>query len=243
MDADQHAGLAGLAMLVHDLLWWGGLAGALVLVRLSVVAARADRVGRSAVGAASGRLRPTVPAAVAGTASPPGETRRVEVPIGVPTPGTASSDGDRLLMLAGTTAAAAGVHGVMVLGHAGGGLLVPLLFAAVAAAQAWQAWRLLVSPSRELLAGVVVLDVALLLAWAASRTTGVLGPAEAVGPWDGAVVVWQTTCVVVGMRLLRAGGRQLRPPPVDPRRWGPGVQVVLALTALTLLLLPGAGHG
>jgi hypothetical protein len=244
MDADQQAGLAGIAMLVHDLLWWGGLVGALVLVRLSLVAARTERVGRSAAHEAAGQPRHAVPAAVSvGTeVRPGGGSRGAAAAASSPVPPTAS-DADRLLIVAGATAAASGVHAVMVLGHAGTGSLVPLFFAAVAAVQAWQSWRLLVSPSSHLLLGVVAVDVALLLVWAASRTVGLLGPAEAVGPWDSAVVVWQAMCVVVGVRLLRCGRRQLRPPPYAPHRWGAGVQVVLALTLLTLLLLPGAGHG
>lgn len=235
-------------MLVHDLLWWGGLAGALVLVRLSIGAARAERDGRSAADEALQALeqvRRAMPATVPGGAGTGvcGDLRRAEVPVRGPAPPPTEPYADRLLVVAGATAAASGVHAVMVLGHASTGWLVPAFFAAVAVLQGWQSWRLVSSPSSKLLAGVVALDVVLLLVWAVSRTVGVLGPVEAVGPWDAAVVAWQVTCVVVGVRMLRGGHRPLRPPPYAPQRWGAGAQVVLAMTALTLLLLPGLGHG
>lgn len=230
-------------MLVHDLLWWGGLAGVLVLVRLSTLAAHPGPGGSTAARRPATPQSSSLAVPSGGAPRPGGGISHLAAPAAPPASTTASARADdRLLVMAGATLAASGVHAVMVLGHAGGGWSVPLFFGAVAATQAAQAWRMLVSPSSEVLMEVVLLNAVLLLVWAASRTVGVLGSSEAVGPWDAAVVVWQTTCIVIGARLLR-DAVQLRPPSYAPQQWSAGTHVALGMTVLTLLLLPGAGHG
>ena len=142
MDAEQQAGLAGLLALVHDLLWWGGLVGVLALVRLSVAAARDG----SDAGPPRGRAPRHPPSGARYASGHPGmvSTSLTVRPAPSPRPPPSASYADRLVLLAGLTAAASGVHAVMVLAHASGGPLQPLFFAVVAVVQTWQAGRLLV---------------------------------------------------------------------------------------------------
>ncbi len=232
MTPERLAGLGSVAALVHDLLLWGGLVGCVALVALSTHGRRRapDRVDRpdlvrlpasTDVGDGAGR-EPW---------SREHDARPVTVDSGID---------DRLVVVAGCAAAAAGVHAVMVLAHAAAPTEA-VFFALVAAVQAWLAARVLLRPDRVQLVGVIVLHVVLLAVWAASRTVGVLGQVEVVEAWDAAVVVWQVVALVVAVRVLRAPAPVRLSAPASPAAWGVGAHAAVWLSGLTLLLLPAAG--
>lgn len=248
MSAETQAGWGSVVMLVYGLLWWGGALGCVALVVTSARAAREQRLGPAA-----GR-RPMSPH----------ETRVLELrrelahassvgrlprPSALTAQDTAVDDdrsqeqrsGDLLVLAAGCTAAAAGVHLAMAPLHLAEGIAHVVFFLAVGLAQAVQAARLVARPTTALLRGVVLLDLGVVTVWAASRSVGVLGQTEPVGSWDLAATTWQAVCVVAVLRLSRSGAG-LRRPPAAPGSWSPLVTAALGMTLLTLLLLPLGGH-
>ena len=241
------AGWGSVVVLLHGLLWWGGVLGCTALVVTSARSARRLRSGRPVDTAALTRhesrvlaLRRELTRAAPGSGTP-----GPQLPdLGPATPTSeqpTTPAGDLLVLAAGCSAAAAGVHLAMAPLHAAEGPLHVGFFVVVGLAQAMQAAQLLLRPTRSLLRAVLWLDLAVLLTWVTSRTVGVLGTTEPVGSWDLAANTWGTVCVVVALRLVRSAVPLRRPPP-DPAAWSPVVLATLGLSVLTLVLLPLGGH-
>lgn len=246
MIGESVAGWGSVVVLLHGLLWWGGVLGCTALVVTSARSARRLRSGRPIDPSALTRHDSRVLALRRELArASHGPTRGAQLPdlrpVTHPVDRPTTSSGDLLVLAAGCSAAAAGVHLAMAPLHAAEGPLHVAFFVVVGLAQAVQAAQLLLRPTRSLLQAVLWLDLAVLLTWVTSRTVGVLGTTEPVGSWDLAANVWGTVCVVVALRLVRRAVPLRRPPP-DPAAWSPVVLATLGLSVLTLVLLPLGGH-
>ena len=209
-----------------------------------------------------------LPAALAGNAVHPGRTahdtrveslrRRAAVgdlaTLAPPEPArapTAVTDPVRTLWLplalVGGTAAA-GVHAAIAPAHLGPLPAFGAFFLGCAVAQlAWGA-RLLLAPGRPVLVTGVLGHGALLLLWAASRTTGlpgVLPRPEPVGAWDLLCAAWEVLAVVSCLVVLRRTGRAAgapRPTVAPLLDWHRAAiaGVALSVTVLALVNLTGA---
>lgn len=247
MRAESLAGWGSVVMLLHGLLWWGGVLGCTALVVTSARSARRLRSGEPAPSAHAAQsphdarvlaLRRELAHAAHGSRTP--ATR----PLDLPPPTTqrpATAGTDLLVLAAGCSAAAGGVHLAMAPLHTAEGPLHVGFFVVVGLLQGVQAARLLLRPTRSLLHAVLWLDLAVLLTWLTSRTVGLLGSTEPVGSWDLAANAWGAVCVVAAVRLLRTPATPRRPSP-DPAAWSPTVLAALGVSVLALVLLPIGGH-
>lgn len=248
MSAESLAGWGSVVMLLHGLLWWGGALGCTALVVTSARSARRLRSGEPA-GALSAHdarvlaLRRELAHATHGSHVPdPRSDLAPAASTSTHTPhrsGTAT--GDLLVLAAGSSAAAGGVHLAMAPLHTADGPLQVGFFVVVGLLQAVQAARLLLRPTRSLLRAVLWLDLTVLLTWLTSRTVGLLGSTEPVGSGDLAANAWGAVCAVVAVRLLRAPTSPRRPS-LDPAAWSPTVLATLGVSVLALVLLPLGGH-
>ena len=151
------------------------------------------------------------------------------------------------LALVGSTAAA-GVHAAIGPVHLDALPAFGAFFITCALAQAGWSASLLLAPRRSLLLVGVAGNSALLLLWAASRTTGlpgILPRREPVGVWDLLCAVFEAgavaACVVLLRRTrgVRGGSEALRVAPwLD---WHPLAHLAVALGVTGLLLTSLAG--
>ncbi|WP_148612075.1 hypothetical protein [Nocardioides rubriscoriae] len=139
------------------------------------------------------------------------------------------------------SAAAAGTHAAVAPAHlaeevAAGGFLL----AAAIAQLAWAVAAL--RPTPALLRLGLVLQLALVATWAASRTAGLPFGLQAdphpVGPWDLTCVAWELTAVVACARTLHDGVPARCP---AWSAWHPSTRTAVGLAAAVLVLLTSSG--
>ncbi len=261
MTPETQAGLGSVAVLLYGLLWWGGAFGCAVLVTTSARSRRRQRLGTLDVGhtptphearveqlrrelahASDHESLPLTGWVPADAADTPHETPARSGQAGPGPDRTPDPVGDLLVLAAGCSAATAGVHVAMAPLHAPDGVLHMAFFVVVGLVQAAQSARLLLRPTRPVLQVALLVNLAVVATWAASRTVGVLGTTEPVGSWDLAATLWELVVVVAAVRLLRRTVPPLRRPLLDPAAWSPYVAGVLGVSVLTLVLLPLGGH-
>ncbi len=250
MSAETQAGWASVLMLLYGLLWWGGALGCVALVATSARSARRQRLGEPEGSSTPTRhdtrvlalRRELAHASSSGRLPNTSTWPAPEHPEPESHPDPQHRTGDLLVLAAGCSAAAAGVHLAMAPLHAADGLTHVAFFVVVGLVQAVQAARLLLGPTRTVLHSVLLLNLGVVSVWAASRTVGVLGTTEPVGSWDLAATAWEIGCVVASLRLARRTTQGLPRPALDPAAWSPLVLGALGLTLLTMSLLPLGGH-
>lgn len=142
------------------------------------------------------------------------------------------------LLLAGLSAAAGAIHLAMVGAHAESSLVDGLAFAAAGWAQLGLAVWLFARPSRPALAATLGVNLALLVAWAVSRTTGLpwgahAGEAEAIGRVDLVTVAAEAGLVAITLALLAR-------PHLAGRVRGPAAGLLTALPLLAVMTLTTA---
>lgn len=152
-----------------------------------------------------------------------------------------TAGGEAVIFLAAFSWAAAAVHAVVAVPHLEEYPLFGVAFAVLAVVQAAWAVRLYRRCDRRALLGAIALNVAVLLVWALSRTTGLpLGPeagsAEAVGFPDVGASVDELALIVLAESLLRGRSETLGP-------WARQSALVVLIFCGLALMTAGHAHG
>jgi hypothetical protein len=151
------------------------------------------------------------------------------------------------LIAAGLLAAAGGLHLAALPIHLNSSTVAGAFFAVTAATQLLGAVLVVTRPSARTIQAVVAGNIAVLVLWAMSRTTGLptggeLGVREPFGLLDGLAVGAETLVVVAGLAIL------VRAPKFTGRRygtWRPTLALVLAWMVsggAGLAVADGGGH-
>ncbi|WP_139982435.1 hypothetical protein [Nocardioides litoris] len=139
------------------------------------------------------------------------------------------------------SAAAAGVHAAVAPPHLREQAALGLLFLLAAATQlAWAA--LAQRPTVGLLRAGVVLQLAMVATWLASRTTGLpwepLATRHPVGPWDVVCVAWELLAAAACLRAVAAAeGGPLPRHTAGWWGWHPAVRAAVGAAGVSLALL------
>jgi hypothetical protein len=223
---------------------------------VETIAAAVLVIGGAIVTALSYRMRPARPGPAASFSSS-ASSRPVAAGASVPSGASAAARPETsrsvAVMMAALSAGAAAIHLAAApphyaeLGDLGAGFLGSAAF------QAWWAIRVLGTPSRRLIDLGIVVNIAIILAWAWTRTVGLpigefAGRPEPVGLPDGASIVFELG--LVGLLLLRRVGLDRA---LDPRSLGatlasiavvPVLGLVIVLTSLSAVaIVDGLDHG
>ena len=150
------------------------------------------------------------------------------------------------LTAAGLLAAAGGLHLAALPNHLNTSTVAGAFFAVTAAAQLLGAVLVVTRPSARTIQAVVAGNIAVLVLWAMSRTTGLptgaeLGVREPVGLLDGLAAAAEILVVVAGLAVMA------RAPKFTGRRhgsWRPALALVLAwmISGGAGLALADGGH-
>lgn len=163
------------------------------------------------------------------------------------TPPAPAADGDRVLwrLAVVATAASGVVHAVAVPHHAEENVLFGVFFFLSACVQLLWCTLALLAPTRSLLRWGAVVDVALVVLWATTRTVGLPGlleGPEAVGSWDVAAKLWEVVALLCTVALLHRTGTATAHDPRNHRhRRSWLVYSFLSVSAAALVVLSLSG--